>query len=97
MCSEEQRERWYAFRRIKFAHGVIRKMANQVTGATTLPKNLPLVVSAIARTYLSEILDHSREAMRDMGHDPKETMGPQHLREGYRRYHREQGEIVFLF
>ncbi|KAJ1497771.1 hypothetical protein HMI54_005033 [Coelomomyces lativittatus] len=86
ICTEDQRERYYAFRRIRFHHPSIRKLSTAVTG-TTAPKSLPLVISALSRTYISQIIDHARKAMQDHGVDPKSPMSPFYLQEGYRRYH----------
>ncbi|KAI9175262.1 transcription initiation factor TFIID subunit 11 [Blastocladiella emersonii ATCC 22665] len=85
-CTPDQRERFYAFRRIKFNGSHLRRLAIAATGANTITKGVPLVLSAITRTYLSEILDLARAVMREMGDSPTGALGPHHLREGYRRY-----------
>ncbi|KNE71089.1 hypothetical protein AMAG_15339 [Allomyces macrogynus ATCC 38327] len=95
LCSPDQRDRYYAYRRIKFPHAPVKRLMTQATGGATAPnKHMPMVVAAVTRTYLSQVLDEARAAMRDAGKDPRGTLRVEDLREGYRRYHAKQGAHV---
>ncbi|KAJ3350213.1 hypothetical protein GGF32_005016 [Allomyces javanicus] len=95
LCSPDQRDRYYAYRRIKFPHAPVKRLMTQATGGATAPnKHMPMVVAAVTRTYLSQVLDEARAAMRDAGKDPRGTLRVEDLREGYRRYRAKQGAHV---
>ncbi|KNE70027.1 hypothetical protein AMAG_14862 [Allomyces macrogynus ATCC 38327] len=92
LCSPDQRDRYYAYRRIKFPHAPVKRLMTQATGGANAPnKHMPMVVAAVTRTYLSQVLDEARAAMRDAGKDPRGTLRVEDLREGYRRYRAKQG------
>ncbi|KAI9216909.1 hypothetical protein BC828DRAFT_400688 [Blastocladiella britannica] len=84
-----QRDRFHAFRKIRFAASALRRIVTASTGVSqsSVAKSVPTVLSAVTRSYLSEVLMLARDALREERGRDDGALGAHHLREGYRRFH----------
>lgn len=80
--SEEELKRYVKFRRTGFNKGGIRKFVSQVLEQTCNP-NFSIVLSGIAKVFVAEMVEESREVQEEWG-DSGELL-PSHVHEAYRR------------
>lgn len=80
--TEDELTRYVKFRRTGFNKGGIRKFVSQILEQTCNP-NFSIVLSGIAKVFVSEIVEEAKEVQSEWG-DVDELL-PSHIHEAYRR------------
>ncbi|KAL7749595.1 hypothetical protein RI367_005151 [Sorochytrium milnesiophthora] len=87
--TEEQRERYFAWKGVAFKRTHIAKIMTHTTGIPGTNKTVPMIVGGVAKSYIGEILQLAMEVKRERGDEG--NLKREHIREAYRRYRVERG------
>jgi len=84
--SEDELARYGTYRTTGFNKGGVRKLVLQTLNQTCNP-NFVIVLSAIGKAFVSELIEEAKEVQEEWG-DAGDLL-PSHVHEGYRRlYHK---------
>ncbi|KAJ1729935.1 transcription initiation factor TFIID subunit 11 [Coemansia biformis] len=84
--SDEQRQRYGAYRRSALNKATVKKLVSQILNQP-VSSTLTFVVAGFAKVFVGEIVERAIQIQTDRGQEGALT--PEHLREAYRLYRRE--------
>jgi len=84
LFSEEQRNRYEAYRRSRLKPAAVQEVMKQVAGPRTFNSTSVLVMAGIAKLYVGELIELARE-VQDEFSESTAPMRPRHVREAFRR------------
>ena len=83
----EQMDRYECYRRSSLPKPVLRRVFQAVTGTILNPNGL-IVLAAVGKLFVGELVELAREIADDEGVSDLEEIKPAHVREAYRRMER---------
>ncbi|KXS21635.1 TAFII28-domain-containing protein [Gonapodya prolifera JEL478] len=89
--TEDEWKRMETYRRTKIPDGIIKKIVSNSTGQTAT-KNVIIAISSAAKVFVGDIVDRAKEVQSDWADTG--ALRPDHLREAYRRYRKDQEGIM---
>ncbi|KZT38384.1 TAFII28-domain-containing protein [Sistotremastrum suecicum HHB10207 ss-3] len=88
--SQEQHNRFEAYRRSALNKGTMRKVIQSLTGQQ-VSQPVAQAVAGFSKVFVGEIIERARQAQARSGQTG--PLSPDHLREAYRMYQLEKGAI----
>ena len=84
----EQMDRYECYRRSSLPKPVLRRVFQAVTGTILNPNGL-IVLAAVGKLFVGELVELARQIADDEGVDDLEEIKPAHVREAHRRMENE--------
>jgi len=82
--SEDQLDRYAMYRRAAFPKATIKRIMQNITGATSVGQNVIIAMSGIAKVFAGEVVEMALEDMAKNG-EAGQSIKPKHLREAVRK------------
>ncbi|KAJ3046394.1 transcription initiation factor TFIID subunit 11 [Rhizophlyctis rosea] len=86
----EQSARWSAYRQGKFSKESVKKLFGNMMGKP-IPDNGAIIAGSCGKMFVGQITEIACEVMKEWGDDG--PIRPDHLREAFRRYQADTGQI----